>query len=114
MRITSEFFVAALIRRVFAAGDFAAIERKGAAEAGAIFIRQRLRNGLETVYGPAPQALSDAAAMTDGRQFETRLRASEAQEAADLIDREHRFDADLWVVEIETDSVNGLLSLVDP
>ena len=32
MRLKSDIFVSALIRRVFAAGDFAAVERKGAEE----------------------------------------------------------------------------------
>ncbi len=52
MRLRSDIFVSALTRRLFARGDFAAVEHRGAEEAGAIFIRQRFRDGLETLYAP--------------------------------------------------------------
>jgi hypothetical protein len=111
MRVTSEFFVAALIRRVFASGGFAAVERKGAAEAGAIFIRQRFRDGLETLYAPAPQSVFDEERVDD-RRFETRRERAEAEEVQDVLDREIRFDPDLWVVELEIDDVGDLLFVV--
>jgi hypothetical protein len=110
MRVTSEFFVSALIRRVFASGGFAAVERKGAAEAGAIFIRQRFRDGLETLYAPAPQSVFDGE-RPDDRRFEIRLDRGEAEAARDLLGREAKFDPDLWVVELETEDVGGLILL---
>ncbi len=45
MRLTSEFWVAALVRRVNGTGAFAALSNKGAAEAGAIFIKFRNADG---------------------------------------------------------------------
>src|SRR4051794_28852745 len=108
MRVTSEFFVSALIRRVFASGGFAAVERKGAAEAGAIFIRQRFRDGLETLYAPAPQSVFEEG-RPDDRRFEVRRERSEAEQVRDILDREVRFDPDLWVVELEVDDVADLL-----
>ncbi|MBB3947284.1 hypothetical protein GGQ73_003250 [Rhizobium skierniewicense] len=112
MRLKSEMFVSALIRRVFSAGDFAAVERKGAEAAGAIFIRQRLRTGLENLYGPAPQSLSDDEEARSQRRFEQRLSGAEAQDVEALLEKERRFDSDLWVLELETESVEGLLELV--
>ena len=56
MRLTSEIWVSALVRRVFAQGGFAAIERRGAMEAGAIFIKWRDRDGGLRLFAPAPQA----------------------------------------------------------
>ncbi|NTF31215.1 DUF1491 family protein [Rhizobium skierniewicense] len=112
MRLKSEMFVSALIRRVFSAGDFAAVERKGAEAAGAIFIRQRLRSGLENLYGPAPQSLSDDEEARSQRRFEQRLSGAEAQDVEALLEKERRFDSDLWVLELETESVEGLLELV--
>ena len=109
MRVTSDFFVSALIRRVFSSGGFAAIERKGASEAGAIFIRQRSRDGLETLYAPAPQSVFDAA-RPDDRRFEIRLDHVEALAVGELLAREAKFDPDLWVVELEVDDVRDLLS----
>jgi hypothetical protein len=108
MRVTSEFFVSALIRRVFASGGFAAVERKGASEAGAIFIRQRFRDGLETLYAPAPQSVFDEK-RPDDRRFEIRLDHGKADAASDILGREARFDPDLWVVELETEEVGDLL-----
>ncbi|OAE38477.1 DUF1491 family protein [Agrobacterium tumefaciens] len=113
MRLKSEMFVSALIRRVFTAGGFAAVEKKGAEEAGAIFVRQRLRDGRENLYGPAPQSFADDKEIRAERRFETRLSGVEADESAALLEKERRFDSDLWVVEIETDEIGTLLTLVD-
>jgi hypothetical protein len=110
MRVTSDFFVSAMIRRVFSSGGFAAIERKGAAEAGAIFIRQRFRDGLETLYAPAPQAVFDES-RPDDRRFEARLQRVEAPAAAEILARETRFDPDLWVIELEMDEVGDLFTV---
>lgn len=111
MRVTSELFVSALIRRVFSSGGFAAVERKGAAEAGAIFIRRRSRNGLETLYGPAPQTVFDED-KPDDRRFEIRLDQVEASAIEGLIAREAKFDFDLWVVELEVDDIGDLIEVV--
>lgn len=111
MRVTSEFFVSALVRRVFSAGSFAAVERRGASEAGAVFIRQRFRDGLETLFGPAPQSLFGAG--DDDRRFEVRAARREAGDCDAVIAREARFDPDLWVVELEADDVGGLFPVAD-
>ena len=47
------------------------------------------------------------------RRFETRLAGADGEESAALLERERRFDSDLWVVEIETDEIGTLLTLVD-
>ena len=60
MRLRTDIFVAALMRRVFARGDFAAVEKKGAEEAGAVFVRQVFRDGTESLFAPAPQSVFDA------------------------------------------------------
>jgi len=111
MRVTSELYVSALVRRIFSSGGFGAIERKGAAEAGAIFIRQRFRDGLETLFGPAPQSFFDEDD-TD-RRFEIRAERSEAAACDAIIEREARFDPDLWVVEIEVDDAGGLFPVAE-
>ena len=48
MRLTSDFWVSALMRRVFAEGGFAAVARRGASEAGAVFVVTRNRVGQST------------------------------------------------------------------
>lgn len=112
MRLTSEFFISSLLRRVFADGGFAAVERKGADAAGAIFIRQRKRLGLETLFGPAPQSLFGEEG--GGRLFEVRLADAEADAVNQLLAREARFDPDLWIVELETDDVSPYLDILPP
>lgn len=112
MRLRSDIYVSALIRRVFSAGGFAAVERKGMDQAGAIFVRRRSRDGLEALYGPAPQSLVDDAAATD-RLFEIRLDRVEAAEVDALIARELKWDSDLWVLEIEMDQLGDLLPLTE-
>ena len=78
MRLKAGIFVAALTRRVFADGGMAAVERHGADDAGAIFIRIRHRDGTESLAAPAPQtAFGDD--HPDGRLFE--LRKSRVPEA---------------------------------
>ncbi len=110
MRLRTDIFVSALLRRVFARGDFAAVEAKGAEEAGAVFVRQVFRDGSESLFAPAPQSFLDAE--DSGRRlFEARLEHAAADAVAEAIGRERRFDGDLWVVSIETDALGDLIEL---
>ena len=112
MRLRTDIFVSAVMRRVFARGDFAAVEAKGAEAAGAVFVRQMFRDGRESLYAPAPQSLFDA--HDSGlRLFETRLQREEAATVAAAIERERRFDSDLWVVAIETDDLGVLIDFAE-
>jgi hypothetical protein len=100
MRVTTDLWVSALVRRAFAAGGFAAVLRKGAAEAGAIFVVTRGRMGEVSLYGPAAQTSYD-----ERKPSERLFRRIEEVADADALDRrmerESRFDPDLWLVEIE-------------
>jgi hypothetical protein len=113
MRLRSEFYVSVLVRRVFSLGGFAAVERKGAEQAGAIFIRQRFRDGLESLFAPAPQNFFGPEDDGD-RKFETRLVRVEADSVHETLAKELRFDPDLWLVELEIDDVGDLFSTVEP
>lgn len=108
MRLRTDIFVSALMRRVFARGDFAAVEAKGAEEAGAVFVRQVFRDGTESLFSPAPQSFFEADE-SGLRLFETRLERVAADAVAEAIGRERRFDSDLWVVSIETDELGDLI-----
>ncbi|MEE2952418.1 MAG: DUF1491 family protein [Pseudomonadota bacterium] len=109
MRITSELFVAQLVRRVFNDGGFAAVGRKGADAAGAIFILNRDRLGEVTFFTPAIQSLVE-----DGstRLFMREAACDEAEIDARL-QREARFDPDFWIVEIEVDDPARYLEIVE-
>ncbi|MFD2237029.1 DUF1491 family protein [Aureimonas populi] len=106
MRVTSEFFVAALVRRVFADGGFAAVERRGAEAAGAIFVVQRQRDGSIALFGPAVQTMAGE----DGRRF-MREAAGDEEAMRFRFEREARFDPDFWVVEVETAEPERYLDL---
>jgi hypothetical protein len=100
MRVTSDLWVSALVRRVFADGGFAAVMRRGAAEAGAIFILCRTRIGEVVLYGPAPQVDYDSA-RPDERLFAVLGPAGDMATVEARLEKEARFDPDIWVVEIE-------------
>lgn len=102
MRLKSAIWVAAYIRRCQVEGVFAAVRRRGAEEAGAIFIKVNRLDGTADLYGPAPQATFDEAQPTD-RAFSLSLKAQPAPEAdaEAYLTREARFDPDVWIVEIE-------------
>lgn len=112
MRLKAGIFVSALTRRLFAEGGMAAIERRGAEEAGAIFIRIRHRDGSESLAAPAPQTAFDDD-HPEGRLFELRKSRVPESEVSELIAREARFDPDIWVVEIETDSPETYLPFAE-
>ncbi|WP_179956051.1 DUF1491 family protein [Pannonibacter tanglangensis] len=98
-RLTSRFYVSALIRRVMGAGGFAAVTRKGAEEAGAIFVLVDRLDGTVDLFGPAPQAIFETT--PEDRLFEPLIRAGARADATARLDREKRMDPDFWVVEIE-------------
>lgn len=111
MRITSELWVSALMRRAFSAGGFAAVERRGSTEAGAIFVISRTRDGELTLFGPAPQATYEDTRPHE-RLFAELVRASDPAAVSKKIASEERFDPDLWVVELEIEDPQLLAELV--
>ncbi len=103
MRLKSGIWVAAYLRHCQIEGAFAAVRRRGADEAGAIFIIVNRLDGTATLYGPAPQSAFDEARPAD-RIFAPVLGSAPPVPEADVearLAREIRFDPDIWVVEIE-------------
>lgn len=101
MRLRSDIFVSALIRRAELEGAVAMLRRRGAAEAGAIFVKLDTLDGRSQLFGPAPQSEE----LPDG--FDRMFSRVHLQEWLDPLDAEARlkreimFDPDLWIVEIE-------------
>jgi hypothetical protein len=102
MRLKSAIWVAAYIRRCYGEGAFAAVRRRGAEEAGAIFIKLNRLDGTADLFGPAPQSAFDEAHPTD-RAFSRSLGDAPVPEAKveERIGREVRFDPDAWIIEVE-------------
>ena len=101
MRLKASIFIAAVIKRVHGTGGFAAILKKGADEAGAIYFLHRAHNGVVTLYAPALQTVYGAE--TDSRLFE-KLALSTDEDMSAYLKKQAQFDPDLWVVELETDA----------
>ena len=102
MRVTTDFWVSALMRRAFAAGGFATVAKRGSPEAGAVLLILRDRFGTVRLFAPAPQA-SYGDARPEERLFVEIPHEGDETEVEKRIERELRFDPDLWLVEIETD-----------
>lgn len=106
MRLTSDFWVAAFMRDVRRAGGFAYLARRGAEDAGAIFILshagggQAASAGFSTLYGPAPQVFYDETMPRGDRLFMPMARAGAAEITARL-EQELGFDPDIWIIEVE-------------
>jgi hypothetical protein len=101
MRLRSDLFVSALIRRAEIAGASAMLRRRGAAEAGAVFLKLDLLDGRAALLGPAPQSEEPPEGID--RLF-ARLHRDEwiaPFEAEERMKKEIAFDPDLWLVEIE-------------
>jgi hypothetical protein len=104
VRLRSDIWVAAYLRRCGVEGASAVLRRRGAAEAGAVFVKVDHLNGSATLYGPAPQSVAAEAPRGVDRMFARThagpLIASEEAEAR--LKRAVAFDPDLWIVEVES------------
>jgi len=103
MRLKSSIWVAAYLRRCNVEGVFAAVRKRGAEEAGAIFIIVNRLDGTAVLYGPAPQAAFDDDMPSD-RAFSMVVGRDGPVTEADIetrLQKETRFDPDLWIVEAE-------------
>jgi hypothetical protein len=99
MRLKAEIWVHAFLRRAFAQGLYGAVLRKGAAEAGAIYVVINRLDGTVRVFGPPPGSAIDE---TGERLWsEVIPPVTSAAEVAPFIARLTKFDPDIWVVEVE-------------
>jgi hypothetical protein len=100
MRVKSEIWVTAYLRRCQAEAVPVVIVRRGDAAAGAIFISVDRLDGTVCLYGPAPAGLTDGE--TD-RRWVRCLGAGPvgSAEAGVYLARQLEFDPDLWILEVE-------------
>ena len=100
MRLKSSLFVSALMRSESLNGSFCTIVRKGAEEAGAIFIVHNKISNFIDLYGPAPQMFLEESNPSE-RYFELLHKEINESEVKENLDKQIRFDPDCWVVELE-------------
>jgi hypothetical protein len=113
MRVKSAIWVAAYIRRCHIEGSFAVVRRRGAEEAGSIFVKIDRLDGTADLFGPAPQSAFDEARPAD-RAFSPCLktRPAPAGDVEAYLTREIRFDPDVWIVEVEDRQGRNFLDVV--
>ncbi len=99
-RLPAHLEVASLIRRVEAAGGFAAVLRKGERDAGTILLVLAEKGAKRRVLERMPQ-LDGTRTWTLAVQQD----ADKFDEIEKYLDRRSSQDADLWIVEL--DIVNG-------
>jgi hypothetical protein len=101
MRLKSSIWVAAYLRRCQGAGVFGAVRRRGAEEAGAVFVKVALLDGTAMLYVPAPQTVYD-----DSRPIERIFMPISKDPLPEpsveaRLQKEIRFDPDAWIIETE-------------
>ena len=99
MRLKTEIWVGAFLRRWQSVGQYGAVIHKGAPEAGAVFVIVNHLDGTFHLFGPAPGSAYDE----DGeRRWIEELPFPATQEQIDLLlARRRASDPDIWIVEIE-------------
>jgi hypothetical protein len=103
MRLKSSIWVSAYLRRCQSEGAFAAVRRRGAEEAGAVFVKLAKLDGTAVLFSPAPQSTFDESRPND-RAFVASLGKDKPVPDADVeaaLRREMKFDPDVWIVEVE-------------
>ena len=100
MRLPTELWVKAYLRRLSGQGMFAAVVKHGDDDHGTLWVKVSRLDGTAVLFGPAPEPLD---APDPDRSFLRMHKADAIPEAdADKQLRQAReFDSDLWIVEIE-------------
>lgn len=113
MRLKTALWVAAYLRRCAIEGVFGVLRRRGAEEAGAVFVRINRLDGTSDLFGPAPQSAFEAAEGT-ARAFTPSLASLPAADAEveAYLAREVKFDPDVWIIEIEDRAGRNFLDIV--
>ena len=105
MRLKADIWVMAYVRRVNGAGGAAMVVKRGDADAGAIYIKVMATGGpfgqerYAALYGPAPAGFDGAG---EDRRWVCLHDAASPESLADAtLERQRKFDADIWLIEIE-------------
>ncbi len=111
MRLTSNIWFAVFMRRETQRGAYVSVIKRGADEAGALFIIHNHLNGSACLYAPAPQSLVER---EDGeRCFERVLENQQTGLVEQYLEKQRAFDPDLWIIETESGSGSPSLEIVN-
>jgi hypothetical protein len=110
MSVKSGIWVTAHLRRCNASGLAAVLVKRGAEEAGSIYVKINRLDGRIILLGPAPGPAYD----DRGERRWSRLIGAEPvpeMEANSYLERIRRIDPDIWIIEIEDARSTGLLDV---
>ncbi|MBV9517503.1 MAG: DUF1491 family protein [Hyphomicrobiales bacterium] len=113
MRLRSDMWVSAYLRRCAVEGVTAVLRRRGAAEAGAIFVKVDRLDDTATLYGPAPP--TEELPQGVDRLF-TRLHGPLTVSPSEIetrLAKERGFDPDIWIVEVEDRDGRSFLEVAE-
>ena len=113
MRLKSGIWVSAYLRRCAVEGAQAVLRRRGAEEAGAIFVKIDRLDGTADLFGPAPQTAFGEAHPSD-RAFTACLKQQPAPipEVEGYLAKQLRYDSDIWIVEVEDRAGRNFLDAI--
>ena len=111
MRLKSSIWVTAYLRRCQTEGVFGAVRRRGAEEAGAVFVKIALLDGKAMLYVPAPQTVYDESRPIERIFMPTWTEPMPEASVEERLVKEIRFDPDAWIVETEDRAGRHFLDL---
>ena len=111
MRLKSSIWVAAYLRRCQTEGVYGAVRRRGAEEAGAVFVKIALLDGKAMLYVPAPQTVYDESRPIERIFMPTSTEPMPEASVEERLVKEIRFDPDAWIVETEDRAGRHFLDL---
>jgi len=111
MRLKSAIWVAAYLRRCQTEGIFGAVRRRGAEDAGAVFVKLALLDGRARLFTPAPQTAYDESRPVERIFVPISPEPVAEQVVEERIAKEVRFDPDVWIIEIEDRAGRHFLDL---
>ncbi len=112
MSVKTEIWVKAHLRRCFNAGLTGVVARRGAPEAGSVFVKVTLPGGVGRLMAPAAGPTYDE---YGGRSWVEPL-GSDPVAQSDIerfLARQLAFDPDIWILDIDDPGGTGLLDLLD-
>ncbi|MGE4251082.1 MAG: DUF1491 family protein [Parvibaculaceae bacterium] len=112
MRLKAEIWVHAFLRRSFVNGLYGAVLRKGAAEAGVVYVVVNRLDGTVRMLGPPPGSAIDEAG--ERLWSEVIPPVTSAAEVAPFVARLAKIDPDIWVVEVEDRAGTAGLTVLAP
>ncbi|MBI3698874.1 MAG: DUF1491 family protein [Afipia sp.] len=111
MRLKSSIWVAGYLRRCQSAGIFGVVRRRGAEEAGAVFVKIALMDGNALLFVPAPQSSYDDSRPVERVFTQSPPQAVEEKKVDERLAKEISFDPDVWIIEVEDKEGRHFLDL---